>query len=171
MSIPKTSSHLVLGFGSLGLPTKLKSLEGAKAKDVFQEAFLIVWKNIHQNKIDQNEMVSLSAYLYTISKRKWVDYLRSAENKKLIYIAEVEKAYLEVDESDEKVSFDEPYYEKMETSFRQLGANCMSLLENFYFNKKSLKEIAIENKWTEATAKNNKYRCLQKLKKLTITGE
>ncbi|RYD82846.1 MAG: sigma-70 family RNA polymerase sigma factor [Sphingobacteriales bacterium] len=49
-------------------------------------------------------------------------------------------------------------------NFKKLGANCRQLLTDFYFKKESLRTIAANFKWTEATAKNNKYRCIEKLK-------
>ncbi|HEY0040609.1 MAG TPA: hypothetical protein VGB71_08105, partial [Flavisolibacter sp.] len=51
-------------------------------------------------------------------------------------------------------------------NFTKLGNNCRELLNRFYFQKESLRTIALAFQWTEATAKNNKYRCLQQLREL-----
>ena len=52
-------------------------------------------------------------------------------------------------------------------AFKKLGKECKELLEVFYFEKKSLREIAAQFNIGEASARNKKYRCIQKLRSLT----
>jgi hypothetical protein len=48
-----------------------------------------------------------------------------------------------------------------------LGEPCKSLLEAFYIEKKSMDQIALTFGYTNAdNAKNQKYKCLMRLKKL-----
>ena len=48
-----------------------------------------------------------------------------------------------------------------------LGEPCKSLLEAFYLKKKSMQEIAGSFGYTNSeNAKNQKYKCLMRLKKL-----
>jgi hypothetical protein len=48
-----------------------------------------------------------------------------------------------------------------------LGEPCKSLLEAFYIQKRSMQEIATGFGYTNAeNAKNQKYKCLMRLKKL-----
>lgn len=61
------------------------------------------------------------------------------------------------------------YIEKVEQHFKNLGEPCREVLTLFYFLKKNMQQIAANFLWTEATAKNNKYRCLQRLRNL-VTG-
>jgi len=50
---------------------------------------------------------------------------------------------------------------------RHLGEPCKSLLEAFYLQKKQMVDIAEEFGYTNAdNAKNQKYKCLMRLKKL-----
>ena len=58
----------------------------------------------------------------------------------------------------------EQYIEQVKSGYLSMGDQCKELLKRFYFRKESLREIAAFFSWTEATAKNNKYRCLQKLR-------
>ena len=51
-------------------------------------------------------------------------------------------------------------------AFKQLGASCQLVLTRFYFEKKSMKAIAEELQIDAASARNKKYRCMQKLKEL-----
>jgi hypothetical protein len=55
----------------------------------------------------------------------------------------------------------------MEHAMRNLGEPCKSLLEAFYIQKKPMLEIADDFGYTNAdNAKNQKYKCLMRLKKL-----
>jgi hypothetical protein len=50
---------------------------------------------------------------------------------------------------------------------QNLGEPCKSLLESYYLQKKSMVAIAEEFGYTNAdNAKNQKYKCLMRLKKL-----
>ena len=54
-------------------------------------------------------------------------------------------------------------------AFKKLGSSCQEILKEFYFSKTSLREIAEKLNIGEASAKNKKYRCLQKLKEIAQT--
>ena len=55
----------------------------------------------------------------------------------------------------------------MEKAMSGLGEPCKSLLEAFYMQKRSMQEIASGFGYTNAeNAKNQKYKCLMRLKKL-----
>jgi DNA-directed RNA polymerase specialized sigma24 family protein len=58
-------------------------------------------------------------------------------------------------------------YQMMEKAMLNLGEPCRSLLEAFYLQKKSMTEIAGNFGYTNAdNAKNQKYKCLMRLKKI-----
>lgn len=48
--------------------------------------------------------------------------------------------------------------------FQNLGDSCKEVLKRYYYLKQSMEEIATYFNWTTATARNNKYRCIQALK-------
>lgn len=55
----------------------------------------------------------------------------------------------------------------MERALGSLGEPCKSLIEAYYIHKKGMTEIAEEFGYTNAdNAKNQKYKCLMRLKKL-----
>ena len=55
----------------------------------------------------------------------------------------------------------------MDRSLNSLGEPCKSLLEGYYLNKKGMQELASQFGYTNAdNAKNQKYKCLMRLKKL-----
>jgi DNA-directed RNA polymerase specialized sigma24 family protein len=58
-------------------------------------------------------------------------------------------------------------FQTMEKSMMSLGEPCKSLLEAYYLQKKNMTEIASAFGYTNAeNAKNQKYKCLMRLKKL-----
>ena len=55
----------------------------------------------------------------------------------------------------------------MDRALNSLGEPCKSLLEGNYLNKKGMQELASQFGYTNAdNAKNQKYKCLMRLKKL-----
>ena len=84
---PKTKVHILKNNGN-----------EEQAKDIFQEAFIACWKNIKANKLSKNGNVE--AYLYTIAKNKWTDYLRSSDYKKTVF--HVDKLHIVMENDDLK---------------------------------------------------------------------
>ena len=139
-----------------------------QAKDTYQEAFIAMYHNIKADKFNPTNESALQGYLYQIAKNKWTDFLRSSRFKKTSQIAD---NFFIQDEDSNLTSFEisEAEYNPTQLAmeaFTQLGAECKKLLEVFYFQKKSLREIAAEFNIGEASARNKKYRCIQKLRDL-----
>lgn len=132
------------------------------AKDIYQEAFIAVWRNIQLEKFYPQNENALEGYLYRIAKNKWLDHLRSGHYKKT--------AAMNADSGDTAEALlpneDEDYIADVKSQFKNLGENCREVLIRFYYKKESMRIIAEKFAWTEATAKNNKYRCLQRLREL-----
>lgn len=134
------------------------------AKDVYQEAFLAMWRNIKNDKFSAISETSINGYLYKIAKNKWLDHLRSARYKNTIFInREIEYEETEMDEDEAK----NKKIKLMTEYISQLGEKCQTLLKLFYFERKSYKEIATIINIDETSARNAKYRCQEQLKKLT----
>lgn len=136
-----------------------------QAKDIFQEAFIVCWKNIKTNKFSENGNVE--GYLFTISKNKWTDYLRSARYKKTVPnngIVEVHSPNEEtwITDNEQKNS------NALKIAMQKLGEGCKALLTQFYFERMSMDEIATELKIGSASVRNKKYRCMEKLRNLTL---
>ena len=72
-----------------------------------------------------------------------------------------------VDEEMEEHEKRDTEFTMMERAMNGLGEPCKSLLEAFYIEKKSMDQIALTFGYTNAdNAKNQKYKCLMRLKKL-----
>lgn len=140
------------------------------AKDIFQEAFIAVWKNVKTDKFQPQNNHSLNGYLYTISKNKWMDYLRSKHHKKTVVTSKLN--HFEISDKDSLDKHDDILKENrlqdIMQAFKKLGLPCKNLLTKFYFEKKSMNTIAEELQLDTASTRNKKYRCMQKLKELAL---
>lgn len=132
-----------------------------EAKDIYQEAFIALWRNIQLDKFTPTGNGALNAYLFQIAKNKWMDHLRSAIVKKTTTLDEKHQPAMTFEELNDN---DVERLKLIKEKFSDLGENCRELLTRFYYKKQSLKEIADALNWTEATAKNNKYRCMERLR-------
>lgn len=139
------------------------------AKDVFQEAFFSCWKQLSTGKFTPKTTADIQAYLFTAAKHKWIDQKRKeTKNKNLSLDMNTEPMA-----DDESMMREEKHNREQRltitlAAFEQLGQACKELLTQFYFEKRSLKLIAQQLELEEASAKNKKYRCIQKLKELAI---
>lgn len=136
-----------------------------EAKDIYQEAFVAVWRNVQLGSVVVKEGSSLNGYLFQVAKYKWLDHLRTARVKRTVPLQE---SHEEQYDNGEPGNEDREKLERVKEGFGQLGEKCRNLLEAFYYRKYSIRKIADLFKWTEATAKNNKYRCLEKLRESII---
>ena len=135
-----------------------------EAKDIYQEAFIIVWRKVQNNSFTETYENALPAYIFKIAKYKWLDELR----RKKIQPVKIHFSENGVDENSDELIMDEndKWIGIIKEKFTLLDERCRNLLTQFYYGEKKIKDLAEEHNWTEATAKNNKYRCLEKLRKL-----
>ncbi len=134
-----------------------------QAKDIYQEAFIAVWQNVKKDKFTPSNESALQGYLYQVARNKWTDYLRSSHFKKT---SSMDTDFQLQDSSEENFEGEDRNMSDTMAAFRLLGDECRQLLSQFYFEKRSLREIASMFKIGEASARNKKYRCINKLREL-----
>lgn len=134
-----------------------------EARDVYQEAYIAVWRNIQLDRFEPQNKQSLNAYLFQVAKNKWLDVLKSSGRKLTRPLPDEEN---ETPHHTDENNVDDERIQSIKHHFQQLGEVCRELLQRFYYERQSMKKISDAMKWTEATARNNKYRCLQKLREL-----
>ncbi len=133
----------------------------AFAEDIYQEAFLVVWRNVRAGKFIPQGDNALGGYLYRIARNKWTDHLRSGVYKKTVPMTDTEP--LEIPDTNDFV--EEKLQQAME-AFEELKKGCRQLLSKFYFDRQSFAEIAQDLGLNTASLRNKKYRCLQELRQL-----
>ncbi len=133
------------------------------ARDIFQEAMIVLYEKVRSGSFELN--CQLKTYIYSICRRLWLKRLTQLQR----FSPNVEKL-------EETVPVEEQLeihiqrnidFEHMDEAMKGLGEPCKSLLEAYYLQKKSMVEIADSFGYTNAdNAKNQKYKCLMRLRKL-----
>jgi len=133
------------------------------AKDIFQEAMIVLYEKVRTGSFELN--CQLKTYIYSVSRRLWLKRL-----------GQLQKLYPEVESHEEFVPVDQELdiheqrnadFQMMDKALSNLGEPCKSLLEAYYLQRKSMQDIAADFGYTNAdNAKNQKYKCLMRLKKL-----
>lgn len=135
------------------------------ALDVFQEGMVALWTNISLEKFQFQENTKITTYLYALCRNIWISKLRKRKN---IQFLETDER-LEIPDETEMLHAEHERIEALGKQLSKLGEACQRLLKLFYYEKTPLKEIALQLEVTEKTAKNNKYRCMQRLRALYQT--
>ena len=133
------------------------------AKDIFQEAMVVLYERTQSEAFELN--CQIKTFIYSVSKRLWLKKLMH-QNRFLI-TEEAEHEVIAVDEDVEEHEKQNVEFLMMDRAMNNLGEPCKSLLEAFYLQKRSMQEIASNFGYTNSeNAKNQKYKCLMRLKKL-----
>lgn len=136
------------------------------AKDIFQEAMIVLYEKVRSGSFELN--CQIKTFVYSVSRRLWLKRLQlqnrySATSDNLEHLVEVDG---DIDEHEQRNA----EFEMMEKALNGLGEPCKSLLEAYYLQKQNMQVIAANFGYTNAdNAKNQKYKCLMRLKKLFFT--
>jgi RNA polymerase sigma factor (sigma-70 family) len=133
------------------------------AKDIFQETMIVLYEKARSGSLELN--CQIKTYVYSVSRRLWLKRLQQMSRfaSGLNNIAETVVVDEDIEDHD-KVNIE---FGMMDKAISSLGEPCKSLLEAFYLKKKNMHEIAAGFGYTNAdNAKNQKYKCLMRLKKL-----
>lgn len=133
------------------------------AKDIFQEALIVLYEKAKTGAFELN--CQIKTYLYSVSKRLWLKRLQKNNRYELLANGIEETVQVEEDISVHEKRNDE--FGMMAHAMMNIGEPCKSLLEAYYIHKQNMQAIAEAFGYTNAdNAKNQKYKCLMRLKKL-----
>lgn len=131
-----------------------------EAKDIFQEALIIFYKKVQDSSFELT--CQIGTYLYSVARFLWKDELKKQQKN-----VEWEKEGFEYVEDVIFHEEKEKQFEAIAKAFKQLGKRCEQLLEMFYQQKYSMKKIAQVLRFSnESSAKTQKYKCLEQVKKI-----
>lgn len=137
----------------------------ADASDVFQEAIIAAWINIREEKFVSQNGTTVEAYIFQIAKNKWLDIVRSKTFKSTTRLTVYSLAGANFTEEDTSEISTESRYKYLSELYTSLGEKCKRLLNLFYYQKRSLKEIGESLNMDPDTVRTTKYRCMMKLRK------
>lgn len=133
------------------------------AKDIFQEAMIVLYENAKNERFALT--CKITTYVYSVCRRLWLKRLQHL-NRFVAPVENIEET-VQVDEDIELQERRNADFAIMERTLGNLGEPCKSLLEAYYLQKKDMADIAATFGYTNAdNAKNQKYKCLMRLKKL-----
>jgi len=161
---PATLKHIYKTHFPMVLQMILKNNgNDADAKDVFQEGIIVLYNKV---KTGEFELTSkLKTYIYSVCRRIWLKKLSRAGN--ITYELKEVEDFLPVENDVELHELRDLQFSKMEESMLMLGEPCQTIIRDFYMQNKSMQEICEKFGYTNPeNAKTQKYKCLQRLKKL-----
>ena len=133
------------------------------AKDVFQEAMIVLYEKARSGVFELN--CQIKTYIYSVCRRLWLKRLQQL-NRFSPPVEDFEST-VPVEEEVEEHEKRNTEFEMMDKAIGSLGEPCKSLLEAYYLQKQNMQIIAANFGYTNAdNAKNQKYKCLMRLKKI-----
>ena len=133
------------------------------AKDIYQEAIIVLYNKVKKGDFELNS--KLKTFIYSVCRRLWLKRL-SQMNR---YGGDIHdfNDYLPVEDDVEEQGERDIQFTKMQSALQMLGEPCKTIIEDFYIHNRSMQEICESFGYTNAdNAKTQKYKCLQRLKKL-----
>ena len=141
------------------------------AQDVYQEGVMVFYEKVSDGSLELS--CQIKTYLYAVCRRLWLKRLTSKSRFGVRLLDDEEHGpYLNTGAEDDVLAAEEQdrRFATMDEALNSLGEPCKSLLEGFYLLDKSMQDLTAEFGYTNAdNAKNQKYKCLVRLKKLFFT--
>ena len=138
------------------------------AQDVYQEGVMVFYDKVRDGSLELS--CQIKTYLYAVCRRLWLKRLTSRSRFGVRLLDDEEHGpYLNTGAEDDLLAAEEQdrRFATMSEALAHLGEPCRSLLEGFYLHDKSMQDLTAEFGYTNAdNAKNQKYKCLVRLKKL-----
>ena len=138
------------------------------AQDVYQEGVMVFYEKVRDGSLELS--CQIKTYLYAVCRRLWLKRLTSRSRFGVRLLDDEEHGpHLNTGAEEDVLAAEEQdrRFATMSEALTHLGEPCRSLLEGFYLLDKSMQDLTAEFGYTNAdNAKNQKYKCLVRLKKL-----
>lgn len=122
------------------------------AKDVYQEALIVLWKKA--NNVEFELTSKISTFLYSICLNQW---RKELDRRSRLSREEKDGVDFQTHEEDQS-------YEIVVKCIAELGDPCKSILMYHYFDGLSMTDIAEKMNFANTdTAKTKKYKCKKRL--------
>jgi len=134
------------------------------AIEFYQATIVIFYENVANGKLTDLQS-SLKTYLFGIGKNLALhEFRRSVRNDKMNAEFHLQ---MHLASSAQEMLDQEEDLALVHRCFERIGDPCHKLLQLFYFNQRSMEEISAELGYKNPeTAKNQKYKCMERLRKL-----
>ncbi|NNE30451.1 MAG: sigma-70 family RNA polymerase sigma factor [Saprospiraceae bacterium] len=130
--------------------------------EIYHDSFATMVTNVKKGKLTELSS-SLKTYLFSIGRNKFLEQNRKSSRVLRIVAEESLVANPTTVRDDSQII-------KLRSALHSLGDPCSKLLKLFYYQKASMQEIAIQLGYKNSqTAKNQKYKCIKRLKEMLST--
>jgi RNA polymerase sigma factor (sigma-70 family) len=131
------------------------------ADDIFQETVVSFIDAVQKSKFRQES--GIRTFLISISKNLWYNEIRRrqrADNRERLFEADRDQE----DSGVNDIIQDRELKMQLNQLLEDLGDSCRKILELFYYENLSMKEIVLHLHYeNEQVVRNKKYKCLQQL--------
>ena len=133
----------------------------ADAKDVFQEAIIVLLQQIRRTDFVLTS--SLKTYLFAIARNLWLKRLRETRYT----ITGPVNNDSQLNEASAFELYEEPTpEEKITTWLTKITAHCQRILKAIFFYEEPMESLMQKMGWkNKHTAANQQYKCIQQVKK------
>jgi len=135
---------------------------GEDAKDVFQEALVVIFRKTREGEFVLHS--SFTNYIYTISRHIWLKVLR----KRKLQLEKAAEIIRPIEMESEEILHIEASMERkiFQYYFSKLGKDCKEILTMFY-NEMSFREITLKlGRVSEEYVRKRKHACKEQLIKM-----
>lgn len=131
------------------------------AREIYQQVILTLYENVVGGRLTHFSS-TVKTYLFAIGKNKVMEWQRS-NNKQM----HVNNNFELMEEQDDLSDASNAQLEAIENALNQIGDPCKELLKRYYYDQWSMDKITNELDYKNRdTAKTQKYKCMQRLKKI-----
>src|ERR1035437_2450380 len=131
------------------------------ADDIFQDGVIVFYEKV---KTDHFKITcSITTFLYAVCRNLWLKNLKRRSLN--VSFTETHEMIDFINETDGEENIMNEKQKTLMESLKELGDPCKSILMYFYYEQFSMEKIAETLGYTNAdNAKNQKYKCLKRLK-------
>lgn len=137
------------------------------AEDVFQEALIVLVRKLREQTFELN--VKVASYLYAVVTKMWLYKLRSRRG--IYEDSDLLDNHMDPNNNFEVSDNQEAQYAIVERTMTFLKEECREMLKLFYFERKSMNEIASVLGYSQDFVKVKKSRCMNELRKKLLQHE
>lgn len=137
------------------------------ADDMLQEALVVLWERVRCGRFEHR--AKLGTFLFGVVRNMW---LRRLAHKRREIPQDDFHTAVDDDPSALESLIDREQTERVHSALSRLGETCRRLLHLYYWEERSMEEIAAQMGFANAdTAKAKKYQCKKALHQLLLQGE
>lgn len=136
------------------------------AEDAFHKGLLNFLLNLETGKYEFRESAKISTVIFDYCKKVWLNELASSRVKTRRTMPD---AYDPANDTDLQKDLERSEtIAQVRAALDQLKADCRQMIEYFYLEELSLKEIAEKMGIKKSSTKQKRYDCTEKLKQLVL---